>query len=340
MRICNTLAGALLATTVIAMPAFAEKHVTGCELTDTGGVDDRSFNETAWRGMKRAEKELGISAKVVESLSEVDYEPNMTSVLGGKCDVIVTVGFLWGKATEKFAKANPNQKFSIVDYSYNPPLPNIRSQTFATDEAAFLAGYLSAGMTKTGTIGVFGGMNIPPVTIFMDGYVRGIRHYNKVKGAKINVLGWDPDTKQGLFVNNFRSLDDGRTFAQNLYDEGADIVLPVAGTVGLGSAALADELGAEKLKILGVDADMALTNEKFKGVYLTSIMKRMDNTTFEVVKAVKEGTFAGGEQRGSLANGGVDIAPFHDLDKDVPANLKAELADVREQIVSGKLSVK
>ncbi|UWU25502.1 BMP family ABC transporter substrate-binding protein (plasmid) [Rhizobium sp. CB3060] len=340
MNVYKPLVGAILAAGLLSGPAFAENKISACELTDTGGVDDRSFNETAWHGMQRAKKELGIGAKVVESPSEVDFEPNMTSVLGGKCDVIVTVGFLWGKATEKFAKANPGQKFSIVDYAYTPQLSNVRSQTFATDEAAFLAGYLSAGMTKTGTIGVFGGMNIPPVTIFMDGYVRGIRYYNAVKKASVNVLGWDPDKKQGLFVNNFRSLDDGRTFAQNLYDEGADIILPVAGTVGLGSAALADELGPDKLKILGVDADMYLTNQKLGRVYLTSIMKRMDNTTFEVLKDAKDGKFAGGEQLGTLANGGVDIAPFHDMENQVPDDLKTELAEVRAQIVSGKLSVK
>ena len=121
-------------------------------------------------------------------------------------------------------------------------------QVFATDQAAFLAGYLAAGMTKTGVLGTFGGINIPTVTVFMDGFVHGANYYNEKKGTSVSVLGWDPEAKEGLFTNNFESLDDGRAFAQNLYDEGADIVLPVAGPVGLGSAALADELGTDKVE--------------------------------------------------------------------------------------------
>ena len=109
-------------------------------------------------------------------------------------------------------------------------------------------------MTETGVLGTFGGINIPPVTVFMDGFARGAAYYNEKNGTDVTVLGWDPEAKDGLFTNNFESLDDGRTFAQNLYDEGADIVMPVAGPVGLGSAALADELGTDKLKIIGVDA--------------------------------------------------------------------------------------
>ncbi|MDB5527144.1 MAG: nucleoside-binding protein [Devosia sp.] len=335
------LAGAVsVATLLLGGVAMAADPVSACQVTDTGGVDDRSFNETAWHGMQKAETELGAKVKVLESQSEVDFDPNITSLLGGDCDVILTIGFLLGDTTQKFAEANPDQKFSIVDYSYDPVLPNVVGQTYATDEAAFLAGYLSAGMTKTGTVGVFGGLNIPPVTIFMDGFVRGVKYYNTAKSASINVLGWDPDKKEGLFTNNFDSLDDGRTFAQSLYDEGADIVLPVAGTVGQGSAALADELGADKLKIIGVDADLFETNPDRGGVYLTSIVKRMDNTVFDVVKSVADGTFKGGVLQGNLANGGVDLAPLHAFEDAVPAELKAELADVRAQIVAGTLSVK
>ena len=192
--------------------------------------------------------------------AETDYEANINSLLGGGCDVIITVGFLLGDATKTAAEANPDQKFSIVDFAYDPTIPNVLGQVYATDEAAFLAGYLAAGMTKTGMLGTFGGINIPPVTIFMDGFVHGANYYNAQKGTDVTVLGWNPETREGLFTNNFESLDDGRAFAQNLYDEGADIVLPVAGPVGLGSAALADELGTDKLKIIGVDADLYLTD--------------------------------------------------------------------------------
>ena len=312
---------------------------TACQVTDTGGIDDNSFNQTAWKGVQDAQATLGVEGRFLESQAETDYEANINSLLGGACDVIITVGFLLGDATRDAALANPEQKFSIVDYAYDPTIPNVLGQVYATDEAAFLAGYLAAGMTQTGIVGTFGGINIPPVTIFMDGFVRGVDHHNAEKGTSVTVLGWDVESREGLFTNNFDSLDDGRAFAQNLYDEGADIVLPVAGPVGLGSATLADELGPEALKIIGVDADLYFTDPEKGHVYLTSITKRMDATVMAVIEAVKDGTFEGGVLVGKLENGGVDLAPFHDMEDAVPAELKAELEALRAAIIDGSLSV-
>jgi basic membrane protein A len=331
------VAALAVATTWQPAPAAA---LTACQITDTGGVDDKSFNQTAWKGVQDAQKELGVEGKLLESKVETDYEPNINSFIGQNCDIIITVGFLLGDATKKAAEANPNQKFSIVDYAYDPPLPNVLGQVYATDEAAFLAGYLAAGVSKSGVVGTFGGINIPPVTIFMDGFVHGVNYYNKQKGASVRVLGWDVEKREGLFTNNFSSLDDGRAFAKNLFDEGADIVLPVAGPVGLGSAALASELGTDKLKIIGVDVDMTLTNPGRKDVYLTSVMKNMDSTTLAVIKSVQDGSFKGGVIVGTLASGGVGIAPYHDLDPAVPAELKAEIETIKKGIIDGSISVK
>lgn len=333
-RATGVLALAVGLTIGTAASAF-----NACQVTDTGGIDDNSFNQTAWKGVQDAEKELGVKGRFLESQAETDYEANINSLLGGQCDIIITVGFLLGDATKKAAEANPGQKFSIVDFAYDPPIPNVVGQVYATDEAAFLAGYLAAGMTKTGTVGTFGGINIPPVTIFMDGFAVGVAYYNQQKGTGVTVLGWDPATREGLFTNNFESLDDGRAFAQNLLDEGADIVLPVAGPVGLGSAALADEIGTDKLMIIGVDADLYLTDPDKKQVYLTSIMKRMDSTVMDVIRMAQEGTFKGGVLEGTLASGGVDIAPFHDFEDAVPAELKAELDAIRAGIIDGSIKV-
>jgi basic membrane protein A len=331
------VAALAVATTWHPAPAVA---LTACQITDTGGVDDKSFNQTAWKGVQDAEKELGVEGKLLESKAETDYEPNINSFVGQNCDIIITVGFLLGDATKKAAEANPNQKFSIVDYAYDPVLPNVLGQVYATDEAAFLAGYLAAGVSKSGVVGTFGGINIPPVTIFMDGFVHGVNYYNKQKGTNVKALGWDVAKKEGLFTNNFSSLDDGRAFAKNLFDEGADIVLPVAGPVGLGSAALASELGTDKLKIIGVDVDMTLTNPGRKDVYLTSVMKNMDSTTLSAIKSVQDGSFKGGVIVGTLASGGVAIAPYHDLDSAVPAELKAEIETIKKGIIDGSISVK
>lgn len=323
----------------VLLTATSAAAFTACQVTDTGGIDDNSFNQTAWKGVEDAMSDFGIDGRFLESQAETDYEANINSLIEGDCDVIVTVGFLLGDATKTAAEANPDQKFSIVDFAYDPALPNVLGQVYATDEAAFLAGYLAAGMTKSGVLGVFGGINIPPVTIFMDGFSYGADYYNAQNGTEVIVLGWDTETREGLFTNNFESLDDGRAFAQNLYDEGADIVLPVAGPVGLGSAALADELGPEQLMIIGVDADLYATDPERGHVYLTSVTKRMDATVRQVIQMAMNDQFEGGVIVGALDNGGVDLAPFHELEDAVPADLKAELADIRAGIIAGTIDV-
>ncbi|MCA9973406.1 MAG: BMP family ABC transporter substrate-binding protein, partial [Anaerolineales bacterium] len=136
-----------------------------CQVTDAGGIDDKSFNATAWKGAERVASELGGEAKYLESQQQTDYERNINAFLEDDCDLIVTVGFLLGDATAAAAEANPDQKFTIVDFSYDPAFDNVLGLLFATDQAAFLAGYAAAGVTQTGIVGTFGGVNIPPVTI-------------------------------------------------------------------------------------------------------------------------------------------------------------------------------
>jgi len=319
-----------------------------CEVTDVGGVDDKGFNQKAFKGVTDAAEQLGVEAAVLESQAETDYATNIQSFIDQGCNIVVTVGFLLGDATMEAANANPDVPFTIVDYAYGenedgtPQITNnnVLGQVFNTDEAAFLAGYLAAGMSKTGIVGTFGGINIPPVTIFMDGFYYGVQQYNTDNGTDVKVLGWDPAKQKGLFTENFESLDDGRAFAQNLVDEGADIVMPVAGPVGLGSAALASELGTDKLMIIGVDSDQYESDTANAGVYLTSVLKNMDVTTFNAIKSVVDGTFEGGVTVGTLENEGVGLAPYHDFDAAVPAELKAQIETIKAGIIDGSVSVK
>ncbi|MCB1338292.1 MAG: BMP family ABC transporter substrate-binding protein [Maritimibacter sp.] len=327
------LAAALVAGSVTAASAF-----TACQVTDVGGIDDAGFNQTAWKGLEDVKTSDGIEGRFLESQAETDYAPNINSFIG-QCDVIITVGFLMGDATKAAAEANPDQKFSIVDFAYDPTIPNVVGQVYATNQGGFLAGYLAAGMSKTGVLGTFGGINIPPVTDFMDGFVHGANLYNERHGTEVTVLGWNPESKEGLFTGNFESLDDGRAFAQNLYDEGADIVMPVAGPVGLGSAALADELGTDALKIIGVDADQYMTDTEKQHVYLTSVLKRMDATVTQVIKSAMDGSFAGGLVVGTLENDGVGLAPYHAFEDAVPAELKAEIEEIKAGIIDGSITV-
>ncbi|MGD2161501.1 MAG: BMP family ABC transporter substrate-binding protein [Anaerolineales bacterium] len=313
-----------------------EAAVKVCQVTDTGGIDDKSFNATAWKGVTDAMDMLGIEGKYLESQQQTDYERNINAFIEEGCDLIITVGFLLGDATAAAAEANPDQMFSIVDFAYDPAYGNVVGQVFNTQEAAFLAGYLSAAVSETGVIGTFGGIQIPTVTVFMDGFVLGARYYNEVKGTEVEVLGWDPEEGTGLFTGNFESLEDGRNLGESLMDEGADIIMPVAGPVGLGTAAAAEERGG--VYIVGVDADWYLTNPQYGAITLTSVLKNMDSTTMLVIEDVINGTFEGGVVVGTLENDGVGLAPFHDLDSMVSDELKAELDEVSAQLVAGELS--
>jgi basic membrane protein A len=314
----------------------AAPALLACQVTDTGGIDDKSFNATAWKGVEDAVTGLGVEGKFLESQQQTDYETNINAWIEEGCDLIITVGFLLGDATAASAEANPDQKFTIVDFAYDPTFPNVVGQVFNTQEAAFLAGYASAGVTQTGKLGTFGGIPIPPVTVFMDGFALGAAYYNEVHGTAVEVLGWDPATQEGLFTGNFESLEDGRNLGESLMDEGADIIMPVAGPVGLGTAAAAEERGG--VYIVGVDNDWAIVNEQYAPIVLTSVLKNMDVTTYNVIKAVMDGTFTGGVTVGTLENGGVGLASFHELAGMVSDELQGELDDVAAKLVAGELS--
>ncbi len=312
----------------------------GCQVSDTGGIDDKGFNANAWKGFEDAKAAGFVSEiKFLESTAETDYARNINQFISEKCDIITTVGFLLGDATKAAAEANPTQKFSIVDFAYDPTIPNVLGLTFQTDQAAMLAGYLAAGMSKSGTIGTFGGIKLPTVTIFMDGLAAGINYYNKEKGTKVKLLGWDPVKKDGSFTGDFSDKDKGKQLTAGFIQEGADIILPVAGPVGLGAAAAVQENKAQGVMLIGVDTDQFISAPEYGDVTLTSILKRIDNAVKASVQAVADGSFKGGVYVGTLANEGVGLAPFHDFDSAVPADMKAALSDLSTKIADGTVKV-
>ena len=337
VSIALTACGQTTTTPAATEEPVVEEKVKVCQITDTGGIDDKSFNATAWKGITTAQETLGIEGKYLESKEVADYEKFLNAFIEEKCDLIITVGFLIGDATQAAAEANPDVKFSIVDYNYDPAVANIVGQIFDTDEAAVLAGYRAAGVTKTGVVGTFGGLPIPTVTIFMDGFVKGVEMYNAAKGTDVKVLGWDAAAQTGLFSNSFDDQQKGNELAKSLMDEGADIIMPVAGPVGLGAAAAIKERGNAYL--IGVDSDWALTSPEYADITLTSVMKLMDATTIQVIQSMLDGTFVGGDVVGTLANGGVAIAPYHDLESLVPAELTTEIEQLKADIISGAVSL-
>jgi basic membrane protein A len=314
---------------------------TGCIVSDSGGFDDQSFNQSSYDGLKKAEADLGIKVNQVESQTNNDFEPNLRAMVTAGCDLTVTVGFLLGDATKAQALANPNSHFAIIDFGYAEPIPNVKPIIYDTAQAAFLAGYLAAGTTKTGTVATFGGIKLPTVTIFMDGYADGVKYYNEKKGKDVKVLGWDKATQDGSFTGDFTKQDVGKQLTQNFLDQGADIVMPVAGPVGKGAGAALQEAkdAGKDVKLIWVDSDGYLTAPEYKDIMLTSVMKQMGDAVETVVKEDTEGKFSNTPYVGTLENDGVKLAPFHDLESQVPAELKSELDQIKKDIVDGKLKV-
>ena len=312
------------------------KVFKACEVTDTGGIDDKSFNATGWLGLERAKADLGVEVAYLESQQASDYEVNMNSFIEAGCDLIVPVGFLLADATGAAADANPDQKFAIVDVDYLAQT-NVRGNAAKIDQATFLAGYLAAGMTKTGKVGTYVGILFPATQAFMDGYAAGIAKYNEVHGTTVQLLGWDPNTQKGLEVGNFESLDDGRAMGEQLLDEGADIIMPVAGPVGLGTLAVMQERGTGLL--IGVDNDWSVANPDKADFVLASALKKIDVFVYDSVKSVVEGTFKGGEVYNlTLENEGVGLQLGTAWADKVPADLWAEVEGLIPGIIDGSVA--
>jgi basic membrane protein A len=314
----------------------------GCMVTDSGGVDDRSFNQSAFEGLTQAETDLGIESVVLESSAETDFAPNLEQLVADDCGLIVAVGFLLAGATGDAAQANPEEQFALIDSTPSDPegnsieLENVKPLLFNTAEAAFLAGYLAAGVSQTGTVATFGGIPIPSVQVFMDGFVDGVARYNADAGTSVQVLGWDKAAQEGVFSGDFTDQAKGRTIAENFISQGADIILPVAGPVGLGAAAAAQDNGT--VKIIWVDADGFETTD-FGPIILTTVLKNIDAAVLAATEEAVNDAFTSTPFVGTLENGGVGLAPYHDLEAEVPAELQAEIEALQEGIISGEIVV-
>lgn len=314
----------------------------GCMVSDAGGFDDKSFNQSGFEGLQRAVEELGIEESHVESQADTDYTPNVNSLVSEGCDLIIGVGFLLEDPIQAAAEANPDTNFALVDSSFSDEnfapveLENAKPILFDTAQAAYLAGYVAAGMSKTGKVATFGGIQIPSVTIFMDGFADGIAKYNEDNGTSVQLLGWDKAGQTGVFAGNFDSQDDGKNIGQSFIDQGADIIMPVAGPVGLGTASVAQAAG--NVSIIGVDADWYETTD-YGPIILTSVMKQIGPAVFDTIDQAVQGGFSAEPYVGTLENDGLALAPFHDFDGDVPDELKEQVDALQEQIISGELVV-
>ena len=315
-----------------------------CMVSDSGGFEDKSFNQSGHEGMERAAKELGVATQFAESQSDADFQPNIDSMVQGGCDLIVGVGFLMADVMRESAVAYPDIKFALVDSTFadpdapdDPTPENSKALVFNTAEASYLAGYVAAGMSESGKVAAYVGAAIPSTNIFVDGFADGVKKYNEAKGTNIEMLGGTKEKQDYAAVGNFEDTAKGKQLTEGFIQQGADVIMPVAGPVGAGTLAAAKDSG--KASVIWVDADGFETQPEFGNLILTSVMKEIGQAVFDTVKSVQDGSWTHEDYVGDIKNGGVAIAPFHDFDSKVPAELKDEVKKLEEQIASGELKV-
>jgi basic membrane protein A and related proteins len=311
-------------------------------VTDTGGINDKSFNQSAWEGMQEAASaNSNVTIRNIQSIPpNTDYARNINTFIGEKCGIIVTVGFLMADATQSAAQKNPSQDFAIVDNAYTPVIKNVDALVFNTVQDGFLGGYLAAGMTKTGKVATFGGQELPTVTIYMDGFWDGVQYYNAQHHANVQVLGWNEQTQKGSFTGDFTNETKGQTVTQTFISEGADIIFPVAGNVGLGAAKAVQQADSQggKVNMLWVDTDGCISAAQYCQYFLSSVTKGIQSAVKAAVLSAASGSFKGGDYIGDLANGGVVLSPFHDFASKVPASLQSELKTIEAGIENGSIA--
>jgi basic membrane protein A len=319
---------------------------TVCLVSVAGAFDDAGLDQLARDGVRDAESDLGVTGVFLASGSERDVGANLDRCVRRGAGLTVSVGPALAAATERAARANPGSRFAIVGVAHvgtgptpnpgNPP--NLDGVTFRLDQVAFLAGYLAAGMTKSGIVGTFGSIHVPAVTKVMDGFAAGVFRYNLNKGTNVRFVGWDPATESGAFTGDPTDRAEGRRAAAQLIVQGADVILSEAGAGGLGAGALAQDVG--NVVVIGQGADGFVTAPQFRDVWLTSLDERVDVAVEAVIRQVVEGSFRGGHTyTGNLRNGGVALAPFHTFDSLVPTALKDDLAELRQQVIDGTVSI-
>jgi basic membrane protein A len=308
---------------------------------DTGGVDDKSFNQSSYAGMTAANKaNPNIKVSFVPSNSGNDYTPNINAETSKGCDPIIAVGGLMSSNVDKAAKANPSVHYAEVDAPSTEP--NMYGIQFNTAQGGFLGGYLAAGMTKTGKVATWGGLNIPPVTIYMDGFWEGVKYYNSQNHKNVQVLGWDEGKqKAGTFTNGASAFTDqnkGKQISQTFIQQGADIIFPVAGAAGLGAGAAAQAAGGN-VSVIWVDTDGCVSAAQYCKYFLTSVTKGLTSSVTTYLNSVAGGTFPTGGYIGTLQNGGTGLAPYHDYASKVSSTLQTQLAKVKSDIESGAIKI-
>ena len=285
-------------------------------VTDVGGVNDKSFNQTSWEGLQALDPAV-FEVNYLESKTDADYQTNIQTFIDEEYDLIICVGFMLADATREAAEANPEQLFAIIDDA-SIDLPNVACLMFAQEQASYLVGLVAGAVTESKTVGYVQGMVNDSMNLFGIGFIAGVLE----SCPEANVLQYN--------ANSFTDIAAGSTAAKDMITKGADVIYQAAGGTGVGVINACDEGG---IWAIGVDTDQSnLAPEHV----LTSAMKRVDVASQDIAKAVAEGNFTAGIHMYDLSNGGVDLAPTRDH---IPADVLETVEAAKAAIIAGEKTV-
>jgi basic membrane protein A and related proteins len=309
-----------------------------CAVSDEASFNDKSFNESVRDGLVRSETDLGVQIGLLESASADEFASNLQATVDQACDITFAVGFNLVADANVAAAANPDVNFVTID-GWSEGNPNLKPVTYAMNQSSYLAGYLAAAYSTTKVVGTYGGIQIPAVTDFMDGFYYGAMAFGAENGVEVTVVGWDAINQTGSFIGGFApNSGESKAIAATLINEGADVLFPVGGDqFGAVSEAI-KEAGIDGVMI-GVDKDIALTSPEYASLTLTSAEKRMGNAVYDIVAELSAGgAFSGDAYVGTLANGGTGLSPFYDFDSKISDAVKARLAELEAGIIAGEIN--
>ena len=339
-------ASALVLSGCAAAPEATETETTeaaptvdylACAVSDEGSWNDKSFNESVYDGLLKAEAELGVQISDAESNSAEDFAPNLQAMVDAGCDITFAVGFNLVADVNAAAAANPTVNFVTID-GWSEGNANLKPVGYAMNQSSYLAGYLAAAYSTTKTVGTYGGMQIDAVVDFMNGFYYGAKAYEAETGTKVKVVGWDPAKATGDFIGDFTpNSGPSKAIAAAQIAAGADVIFPVGGDqFGAVSEAI-KEAGIDGVMI-GVDKDIALTSPEYAPYVLTSAEKRMTNAVYDIISELSAGgTFSGDAYIGTLANGGTALSPFYDFESKISDEVKARLVELQDGIIAGEI---
>jgi len=309
-----------------------------CAVSDEGSWNDKSFNEAAYAGLTKAKEDLGVETADAESASTDDFEPNLASMKDASCDIIFAVGFNLIDAVNAAAVANPDDHYVTIDgYVADDSTKNLKPIIYSMNQSSYLAGYLAAAYSTSKVVGTYGGLQIDAVTDFMTGFYNGAKAYEADSGETVTVLGWDPTAKTGLFTDGFGDSEGAKSISAGQIAQDADVIFPVAGGLFSATSEAINESGKDVV-FIGVDKDIAVTSPEYADQVLTSVLKKMTDAVFDVIKEQVDGTeFDSTPYVGTLENAGTDLADFGSFDSKVSDDIKSKLDELKAGIIDGSI---